>query len=585
MLAPSSLSLVDKFIALIESRPTSDRFILRLLLVLVVISGLLSAINLSQSFSSTVPTKGGVVVEGIVGIPRFVNPALALTRADQDVTSLIYSGLLKIGPEGALVPNLAESVTLTNDGRSYEVILNRNHSFHDGSPLTTRDVIFTINLLRDPDLKSPLRGNWVDVTIEEVDEYKFIITLPEPYSPFIENLTFGVMPHHIWSKLPIEQLPFSQYNTQPIGSGPFQIEEVLRDESGLISGYTLKPFTDGPNRPNLGAFELRFYQNEELLAAALARAEINATAFLPTKEIANLGPDYVVWSEPLPRLFGVFFNQNRSSVLRDQAARQALSVAVNRDRLVEEALNGFGVPTNLPILTTTGDVKSEDTTPKQSFSGLTEAETILRAGGWRKNNNGVWQKRIDQIDEVLGVTIKTGNAPLFEKTANLIAEDWRALGVEVQIEQYEQTGLVQSVIRTRDFQALLFGLDMNRSQDLFPFWYSSQKDDPGLNIAQYTNIKVDRLLERARVTEDVRERYLTLNEIASTIASETPAVFLFAPSLPYVVHKDISLHLDGPLGKPADRFMSVESWFAKSETVWPIFNNQRQPSAQTNLSE
>lgn len=575
MLDSTKPNLLDRVIGLIESRPTSDRLLLRGILAVVIITGLYSAIEISRGFSLTIPARGGTLIEGIVGIPRFVNPALALTRADQDATSLLYRGLLKVDTTGALVPDLAEAVQISEDGKVYTVSIKRDLTFHDGHPLTARDAVYTIELLRNPDLKSPLRGNWVDVTVETIDEYQFTVTLPEPYAPFIENFTFGIMPHHIWHQIPIEQLPFSQYNTEPIGSGSFRLHYVERDQNGLISGYTLRPFAQGDVKPNLSAVELRFFQNETQLEAALQEGLINSTAYLPNQSLARLSADYQVLALPLPRIFGVFFNQNRSSVIRDESVREALTVAINRDRLIEETLYGFGVPTPLPIIPPPNQVTSTDKPDESAVTDRREqAEAILRSGGWRRNDAGTWEKRIDQNNEILGVTLKTGNSPFFEAVANLIAEDWRALGVEVQVEQYEQTGLVQTVIRTRDFQTLLFGLDMNRSQDLFPFWHSSQRDDPGLNIAQYTNVTVDRLLARARAIQNTEERLLVLAEIAETIANEYPAIFLFTPSLAYVVHKDIALELVSPIGKPSDRFMNVGSWYARSETVWPIFDRR-----------
>ena len=144
----------------------------------------------------------------------------------------------------------------------------------------------------------------------------------------------------------------------------------------------------------------------------------------------------------------------------------------------------------------------------------------------------------------------------------------------MQVEQYEQTGLVQSVIRSRDYQILLFGLDMNRQQDLYPFWHSSQKDDPGLNISQYTNVTVDRLLEEARVDQDESSRTTTLTEAATIINAEMPAVFLFAPSMTYVHANELVITPMQRLGKPADRFMNIEKWHARTDTVWPLFQNK-----------
>lgn len=573
MSSHSKLSLFDSLLGLIERRKTSDRLLLRTLFFIVILAGVWFAYAESQKRSTATPASGGVLAEGIVGIPRFVNPALALTRADQDTVALLYSGLLKIDTSGNLTPDLAESITVSEDGLSYQVLLRKDRVFHDGTPITTRDVAYTITLIQNPELKSPLAGNWSDVTVTVVNEYELTLTLPEAYAPFMENFTLGIMPHHIWSTLPLEQLPFSQHNTEPIGSGPFAIKEVLRDASGLISGYVLQPAAQA--EVNLDTVELSFFQNEALLTEALTAGVINATAYLPLATVAGLDTTkYTIETLPLPRIFGIFFNQNRSVALRDQAAREALNQAVDRTALITELLYGYGVPITEPMIGTSNTLESVSAVQASSSFSFDSARATLEQGKWVQNEAGFWEKEINDATEVLSVTIKTSNSDLFNKTATILADNWRALGVEVQVEQYEQSDLVQSIIRTREFSALLFGLDMSRSKDLYPFWHSSQKNDPGLNIAQYTNISVDRLLEKSRNTQDKTERDALLTEISSAINAETPAIFLFAPSLTYVIDKDITMSPLDQLGKPSDRFMNIEAWYARSEILWPIFQNK-----------
>ncbi len=568
---PFRLGITDRLLSYIEHPKLSDRLFLRILFFVALGSLIYFFIAFNNNLSEETPARGGVIKEGIVGIPRFVNPALALTRADQDTVALLYSGLLKIDETGNLVPDLAEKVEVSEDGEKYHVVVAKDKYFHDGTPITARDVIFTIELIQDPDLKSPLRGNWSDVVIQPIDDYEFDIILVEPYAPFIENFTLGIMPSHIWSNLPIEQLPFSQYNTEPIGSGPFMINHLNRDASGLISSYILEPSGQNDSEVNLSSIELKFYQNESFLHSALTNGEINATIFMPTETIRSLDNNlYNTITEPLPRIFAIFINQNRSVPLRDKSARQALSAAIDRNQLIVSVLDGYGVPTTKPTVDTDPGLELEDTAPETALT----PEEILTKGGWKKNDSGLWEKKIGENTETLAVTIKTGNSSLFDETANFIADSWRKIGVEVQVEEYEQTGLVQSVIRTRDFQTLLFGLDMNRQQDLYPFWHSSQKDDPGLNISQYTNVTVDRLLESIRNKQDQRDRANVLEEISNTIIDEVPAIFLFAPSISYVTTKDIETAPISKIGRPADRFMSISAWHARTETVWSIFQNK-----------
>jgi peptide/nickel transport system substrate-binding protein len=208
-------SILDRFLNLIESASSSDRLFLRIAFFAIIATLVWLIFSIDNEYSETIPVRGGSFIEGIIGTPRFINPVLATTRADQDVTSIVYSGLMKINPDGNLVNDIAKSINLSEDGLTYNIVLRQDVKFHDGTLLTSKDVIYTLQLIQDPDLKSPLRGNWTDVTIEEINDYELNIVLKEPYVPFIENFTIGIMPSHLWKNLPIEQLPFSQLNTEP----------------------------------------------------------------------------------------------------------------------------------------------------------------------------------------------------------------------------------------------------------------------------------------------------------------------------------------------------------------------------------
>ncbi len=568
-------SLVHTLMGQIETKPASDRLVLRTAFFVIVGSIIATLIIWNNTFTVATAVGGGTLVEGLIGTPRFINPALAVTRADQDVTALVYAGLMKIDPEGTLVPNLAESVTVSADGKTYNVLLRKDLTFHDGTTLTANDVAFTIGLIQNPALKSPLRGNWADVTVEVLGDTELNIVLHEAYTPFIENFTMGILPKHIWNTLPIEQIPFSKYNTEPIGAGPFAIGHITRNTTGMIERYTLTQFAkNGPVK--LDAIELRFYQSEADITTALTNKDIMSTAYLPTSDIKNFADTtaFTTIKEPLPRIFGVFFNQNKSPVLRDTAVRLALNAAINRNELVTTALAGYGVPTESPVPLTKAAVESMSQNNEgsaEASSSREKAVTILGKAGWVKNNTGLWEKRIEGEVQTLHVTIRTANTALFEQTTEVIARAWRELGVEVQVEQYEQSDLLQAVIRPRDFEALLFGLDMSRAIDLYPFWHSSQRADPGLNIAEYANIEVDTLLERARIATGTTERTEANNQIVSILSREMPATLLFVPDLVYILDAHVITTPIVTISKPYERFMNVNEWHMNTDKLWSLF--------------
>jgi len=561
--------------SLAEAPRASDRFIFRALLITIIGSLLFGIALFSIHSSQKTPVRGGTLIEGVVGVPRFVNPVLAVTRADQDVTALVFRGLMKIDIEGNLIPDIADQVTLSSDGTIYNIIIKNDIRFHDNTPLTARDVTYTIGLLQDADLKSPLRGSWTGVAIEEIGEYEFNIILSEPYAPFIENLTFGIIPRHIWSELPTEQIPFSQRNTDPIGAGPYRVKEIVRSPSGIIDSYVLEANPYFKDEPMIGIIRVRFYQNEDTLRLALERREITSTMYAPQsllKQIEN-DPHFHIIATSVPRLFSIFFNQNRSPVLRDLAARQALSAAIDREQLVVSALGGYGVPTNSPVPNDQNKLELTNDTTTVSSSSAESAVAILTAGGWRLSEDNVWEKRIAGELTQLQVIIRTSNNPTFMEVTESVIRMWRDIGILVQTELFEQSDLLQTVIRPRDFDALLFGIDMNRSVDLYPFWHSSQREDPGLNIAQYANITVDAALQNARQIQDASERDIVLASAINTIVSEQPAAFLFTPQLTYVVTTDLTTAPIVSVSRAHERFMNISNWHIATEDLWTWFRN------------
>lgn len=573
---PTRRPLFDRYFAYMEARKPSDRFILYAIIIFIAAALLYTLSVFNDGQKTTVATKGGTLVEGIVGTPRFANPVLAITRADQDVVSLVYSGLMRLEADGGVVPDIAESLTISEDGLVYNIVLKDNVYFHDGEKLNTEDVAYTIALIQDPMLKSPLRGNWNDVVVEVINETELNLILTEPYAPFIENLTVGILPKHVWSDLSLEQLPFSQHNTEPVGSGPYKLEDVDLNKSGLIDAYTLSAFERDSGTPNISNIVLNFYQNEETLLEAFQASAFMSSAAFSYETLAQLDLDnHELIEQPLPRVFSVFLNQNKSAALRDASVREALESAIDREALIKVVLDGHGVPTTSPVppgflAVESSDASSTDADVTEE-TGVEYARTLLRDAGWEQQDDGTWLKDIDEVPTTLSIAITTANTDVFEKTAEYLRNAWETLGVQVSIALFEQSDLVQVIIRPRDYEALLFGTEIGRSLDLYPFWHSSQKDDPGLNVALYTNIATDDYLETARTTQDEEERSEAIRAFEKEVQKELPAIFLYSPTFTYVIHEDVSVTPIERIVRPSERFSTIEAWHMNENDVWSIF--------------
>lgn len=570
----SGRNLTHRFFGYLNGLRPGDRALLKGSLIALFVFAVWLAASYSTGTQVDVPTPGGSYTEGIVGTPRFVNPVLAVTRADKDMTALIYDGLMRLGAEGQLVPNIAESVTVSEDGLTYNVLLRSNVTFHDGAPLTADDVLFTVSRIQDPALGSPLRSNLEGVAVEQLGAHEVNFVLNDAYAPFIENLTFGILPQHIWRDATPEEFPFSQHNSEPIGSGPYKIKRIVRNTSGIPESYILEPHQEYHlGTPKIEGLVLNFYANEERMIAAFNEATIGGMAGLDHTQLgsAQITEAHTVARTPLPRTFAIFFNQNKSAVLRDETARHALDAVIDREKLVASVLGGYGHPLSSPIPPGFGIEATDVST--SSATGFESARAILRNAGWKVNEEtDVWEKTIDETVTPLSFSIATVNNSVFEATAEFLRAEWEKLGAQVTVKQFEQSDLTQAIIRPRDYEALLFGTAVGRALDFYPFWHSSQRNDPGLNVSLYANITTDSILNEARTDTNTENRAAALKKFEAEIIEEVPAIFLYSPELLYVLPAHITGASFGGLTEPSERFSTIHEWFIATDSVWPIFN-------------
>lgn len=550
---------------------------LLVVLLLIICAGSLLGIVVygNESLMVQVAEEGGELTEGILGTPRFINPLLATSDADRDLTTLIYSGLLRPGEKGELIPDLAESYTISPDERTYTFKLKAGLTFHDGQPLTAEDVAFTILRAQDPLLKSPRRGAWEGVTVEKISDQEIAFHLKQPYATFLENTTMGILPRHIWESITPEAFSLAQENISPLGSGPFRLENSKFDRSGLPVWYELTPFKNfALGSPKLQRLLLRFYPNEEELTAALKGGAVESVSAV-TPELAKSLVDshHQIISIPLPRTFAVFLNQNENALFTKMEVRKALDLSLNKQAIIDEVLQGYGTVIDSPLPPGSLGAKVEEL-DYSAKDNLVRANEILETNGWSKNADGIWSKKDKSGTQTLHFTLTAPSAPELKAAAEMMTEGWRKFGAEVELKVYELGDLNQNLIRPRKYEALFFGEILGRDPDPFAFWHSSQRLDPGLNVALYTNITADKLLSEARATTNRDTRAQKLSAFEVEVKADQPAVFVYAPSFIYIVPKKIKgLSLPPPV-TPADRFISVYKWFVSTEYVWPIFNQK-----------
>lgn len=525
------------------------------------------------------PAAGGELEEGVVGVPRFINPLLAISNADRDLTMLVYSGLLRYNQDGTLGPDLAERYTISEDGREYRFFLKPDLVWHDGEPVTAEDVIFTASRAKDPTIKSPRRAAWEGVEITKISDHEILFTLKQPYVSFLETAALGLLPAHAWKNVTPEAFPLSNLNIEPIGTGPYRVNGIKRDRDNLPIGYELVPFKRSAlGQPKLEKLTINFYSNEDTLIAAYQKGRVESlSAVSPAVAESIVNDKTKLLAVPLPRVFAVFFNQNQAKIFAQAEVREALNLLVKREEIIKQVLAGYGQPAYGPWPTdpvgagnTIYDLASVAATAS-STAPEERAAALLTKHGWGKNpDTNLWEQTIKKETRTLAFTLITADTPELKKTAGILKNVWEQFGAKVEIKIFESGALNQNVIRPREYEALLFGEIIGRQPDLYSFWHSSQRLDPGLNIALYANATVDKMLEELKNANPLDDRQEKYERVAAEIVKDTPAIFLYAPNFLYLLPKKIKGISLGFINAPSERFLDIHDWYQTTEKVWPL---------------
>jgi peptide/nickel transport system substrate-binding protein len=563
---------------ILKSFNLTEKTIFITLSAILIISGLTLLGKVNNYFVSQVPAQGGSLNEGLIGSPRFINPLLELSDSDRDLTYLVYSGLMRATPEGNLIPDLAESYTISDDGLTYTFKLKEDAYFHDGTKVTASDIEYTIEMAQNAALRSPKKTSWAGVTVNKISEEEIVFELKQPYSPFLENTTLGILPKHIWSSASADEFPFSPYNIQAIGSGPYKIKNINRNGSGIPISYELTAFDEyALGEPYITDLKLSFYANEKSLTDDYLSGVIESTSAITPQNLDDFKKQSDINEEriSLPRIFGLFFNQNQNKVFLNKEVRTALNMTVDKNRIVTEVLGGYGEIIDSPLPNGSISAKENATTTYDRDQTIKSAQAVLTKAGWKFNETEkVWKKVISKKEtQILTFSIATSNTDDLKKTAEILKEDWTLLGAQVTVQTFDQSDLNQTVIGPRKYDALLFGEVVGRNLDLFAFWHSSQRL-VGYNVALYTNSKADKLLEDARQTSDPEKRLKDFVAFATEIKNDIPAIFIYSPQFIYALPKKVQGFNSGLINNRSERFENIYKWYVETDQVWNFLINR-----------
>jgi len=513
--------------------------------------------------SALLAGEGGTYIEGVVGAPKHINPLLCpLNEAERDVCALVFRGLTRWNEAGEVVPDLAEGWTISADGISYTFKLRPNERWEDGVPVTADDVLFTVGLMQNPAFpgRQDYSELWQRVEAVKLDERTVQFGLPQPYAPFLDYTTVGLLPAHVLSNTLTTALEDTPFNRQPVGNGPWRVTD-LSIVGGRIASIALEPSPrySGPS-PKIRRLVLRYYPSWQSLYSAFENGDVDGmTSFAAPEPIADEMPtSATVYSMPSARFVALMFNlrkDNGAFPLTELPVRRALMLALDREAIIRDVLRGRAVLADTPFIPGTWAYHPDVPSYRRD---LEQAKRLLREAGYEvaavaPTNVEVWQKD----GEPIAFTLLTPEGMTPRRVSEAVARQWRDLGVQVTV--IPVRNMVTNFLATHQFQVALVETLLDGDPDPFPLWHRSQAIN-GQNYAGWDDPEVSEWLEQARQTTDRAKRVELYRRFQEAFAEALPALMLYYPVYDYVISSRVRNVQVAPVIHPSDRFRNLHEW-------------------------
>ena len=546
------------FIKLFKSFSGKEYIVFFVAFLVFFISFSLWVVEFINQKTILVAVAGGNYIEGLVGQPSFINPVLAVNDIDRDLSELIFSDLA----------DLAESYKPDKDGKIWRYRLKDGIKWHDGKEITSDDIIFTIETIQNQDVRSSLFQNWQGVSVERISEREIELKLPAPYVFFKSALeALKPIPKHIFSDIPASNLRLSNYNLEPIGSGPYKFLNLKKRNDGYVILYNLEANGDYfADKPYIKKISFAFYNNETDVIDAFNAGEIHGFGLLSRENLPKIVFPHQVIPLKMLKYYAIFLNNYSHLSLKEKNVRLALNSAINKPAIIEKIFNGQAEIVNGPLV---DGIEGFDNPP----AGGEKVNQIFDNSGWLVNKDGIREKKIGKELVKLEFILTVPEVQFLIETAKLIKNDWEKIGVRADISIVSLSEINSQLIKSRDYQMLLFGNILGEAPDLYSFWHSSEKFYPGLNLALYENKTVDRLIESIRNNFDNDKRNRDLSALQAIIIDDQPAIFIYSPKYIYIAKKSLSGFdsIDGRgkfISFSSDRFKNFQKWYVKTARVF-----------------
>ena len=534
----------------------------------VAVSCLIGAAGLQlywdrQSYQTTAGATGGTYTEAVIGPLDTLNPLFASTPAAEAVSQLVFSRLVTYDATGNLSYDIATNVEVDSRQRVYTVSLRDDVRWHDGKRLTADDVVFTVELLKDPLVRAQQRG-WSEVIVSKKDDFTVQFTLTDAYAPFLSALDFPIIPKHVLEHVPRDAIREHSFSVSPVGSGPFGfrlLQDMDSADKRMVHLAANTSYYRGA--PKLSRLQLLVVPDESAVLTALRRNEVNSASGVTRGLIGQLPEGrYEVHTQPVQGGVYALLN-NDSDILSDKMVRRALQRATDTSKIRERV---GGVPA-LSLPYTESHLQGEDVYSVPGYD-LKEAQRLLDAAGW-KLDNGVRKKS----GKELRLSVVTTQNVDYERALEVLIGQWRQLGIIIDERVIDVNdpaqSFIQSVLQPRAYDVLLYQLNIGRDPDVFAFWHSSQAVARGLNLANYSNPVADDILTSARSGSSDALRLAKHKVFVRQWVSDAPAIGLYQSVTHTVVSNGVGgMSWQTELPSLAQRYSDVIYWTVGQRTVY-----------------
>lgn len=529
----------------------------------IIIAVSLQFMWFQQSYQTSAAAAGGTYAEASLGPIDTLNPLYASSSAEIAASRLLFSSLYSYDTTGHLKGDLAEGMQIDPTGTIYTIKLRQNAKWHDGVRLTAKDVAFTVNLIKNPEARSPLRVNWQDVGVKPLDDFTVQFQLPAVYAAFPHALSFMVLPEHILDMVPAGTIRENTFSRSPVGSGPFSLVllQTANSDHQVVHMSAFRNYYKGSAR--LSRFEVHAYKTQDAIARALKTGEVSAATDMTGMSSQVDKGNYRITYRPINSGVYALLNDD-SPILKDKLVRQALQRATNT-KAIREHLEGPVQVLDLPFVS--GQLSGDDV-PTQPAPDSTIAATLLDQAGWKLDGN---VRKKDNTE--LAITVATTKNSQYEKALEVLAGQWRKLGVVVNTNIVDTNdpslNFVQDILQRRSYDVLLYELFIGADPDVYAYWHSSQIGAAGYNFSDYTNKTADAALASARSRLEPELRNVKYKAFAREWLNDVPAIGLYQPVTAYVANKHSeSISPSAVFISPQDRFSSVLYWSVGQKSVY-----------------